>query len=53
MRQCKIEDWDVKSYAYAVFRLAVICKSEHRVKRDGTVQAWGQKTLGVIKLKIS
>jgi hypothetical protein len=24
-----------------------------KLKRDGTVQAWGQKTLGEIKLKIS
>jgi hypothetical protein len=56
MGQGKIEGQDFKSYAYAVFRCGCY-KSEHqalrKLKRDGTVQAWRQKTIRAIKLKIS
>jgi hypothetical protein len=35
----------------------LVCKFEHKasreIKTDGTVRAWGQKTLKAIKLKIS
>jgi hypothetical protein len=49
---------DVKSYAYAVFRCAVVCKSEHRGFKKAKERAWDSaslraKTLREIMLKKS
>jgi hypothetical protein len=55
--QCKSKDWDLKSCAYAGCKHGCfqVCSAEalRELKRDGKMQAWGQKTLRAIKVKIS
>jgi hypothetical protein len=53
MGQCKSKDQDFNAYAVFKWLLFVSLSTEalRKLKRDGTVQAWGQKTLRAIKLK--
>jgi hypothetical protein len=56
--QCKSKDPDLKNYIYTVFSsgcwfISLSTKALREQKRDETTQAWRQKTLRMIKLKIS
>jgi hypothetical protein len=49
MGQCKIEDWDFKSYAYVVFKHGC-CKSEYLAFKKAK-ERWDSASLGAKDFK--